>query len=187
MCLPVHKPLERYHRIISSLVCRLDSSSPVSFLTQAWSWIPQTWSLRVWAVASSGLVQSLWCRLTAVGDWVVDRLKCRVLSSHVSTSGTFVVFDILAKVCAVPLAVCTLRRFNSAFYVHILFTFFHGVSWQRINIFILKVCGSFHCSFPFSKESKNTVPFLMFKFHFKKQVCSLQSWQLKSVLMHVNL
>lgn len=55
---------------------------------------------------------------------MVDRLKCRVLSSHVSTSGTFVVFDILAKVCAVPLAVCTLRRFNSAFYVHILFTFF---------------------------------------------------------------
>lgn len=29
--------------------------------------------------------------------------------------------------------------------------------------------------FTFSKETENTVPFLMFKFHFKKQVCSLQS------------
>lgn len=69
-------------------------------------------------------------------DGVVHRHKCQFLSSHLSTSGFFLIYQ---QVCDVlSLAVCTLRSFNSAFYVHILFTFFHGVSWQRIKYIYFK-------------------------------------------------
>ena len=70
---------------------------------------------------------------------VVNRYKCQFLSSHLSTSGIFFCFDILSSLwCTFSGSVCTLKLFNNAFYVHMLFIFFHGVSWQRIKYIYFK-------------------------------------------------
>ena len=89
---------------------------------------PQSHGQRV-CILGPGSVTMKW-------DGVVNRYKCQFLSSHLSTSGFFLIYQ---QVCDVlSLAVCTLRSFNSAFYVHMLFTFFHGVSWQRIKYIYFK-------------------------------------------------
>lgn len=157
-CLPVHKPLGKFHGIISRLVYHLDHVTLVSFLIHAWYWDFFFFSSLLDAKGLININNSqrhrhriclLWpCSITMKQSEscgrVVNRYKCQFLSSHLSTSGIFFFFliDILASLWCTLLSLALFVHwdclFNNAFYVHILFTFFHGVSWQRIKYIYFK-------------------------------------------------
>ena len=146
-CLPIHKPLGKFLGIINRLVYHLYHVTLVSFLTHAWywgvfqpSWCPGAKSNPQWHGQRICILRpcSITMKQSESCGRVVNRHKCQFLSYHLSTSGFFF-FDILASLwCTFTGSVCTLRLFNNAFYVHILFTFFHGVSWQRIKYIYFK-------------------------------------------------
>lgn len=144
-CLPIHKPLGKFLGIINRLVYGLShvtSVLPDSCLTLGVSqpsWCP---GANPNSQGHGRRICILWpCSITMKQSEscgrVVNRYKCQFLSFHLSTSGFLL--DILASLwCTFTGSVCTLRLFNNAFYVHILFTFFHGVSWQRIKYIYFK-------------------------------------------------
>lgn len=148
-CLPIHKPLGKVHGILAgwSTICIPCNSSvlPDPCLILIRSFFSSLLDAQGLTLTPKGTAEHciLWpCSITMKQSEscgrVVKRYKCQFLSSHLSTRKFF--FDILASLwCTLTGSVCTLRLFNNAFYVHILFTFFHGVSWQRIKYIYFKV------------------------------------------------